>query len=563
MVVLERAITSNQGLDLAQAILNKVRDKHYALHSELPEDASEEEIIEFIEGLGGEPVDIDWGEGSASKFQYSSMLPANEENLGKVIQYTGITKALSEVVDPDTGIITLINGGFYECVKNDLTSSYYWKPVDTARLASAYMAHQYLVQANDSEMSVIANTDVAFAIGAIVQYIGQSNENYINGHFYKRVSDGDGGYMWEEVSVGGGAGKDLSNKDVFDPESPYGDTVHCAEGAEIFNDYTGNIAIGEYSHAEGSLTRTNGAWSHAEGRNTNAEGSCSHAEGQQTKTYGSCAHAEGNETYAEGDYSHTEGYATKATSYYAHAEGYHTIASNDASHACGYYNKYMDYGEPSEQEGDAFVIGNGDYWGNRSNAFRVTFAGETYGLSAFNASGADYAEYFEWLDGNPSNEDRVGYFVTLKGRKIVKAKDGDYILGIVSGNPCMIGNSDEDWLGRWEHDEFDRFIREEVKKPVYNSAGNPTGEYKTGWALKANPNYDSEREYTERKDRPEWDAIGMVGVLSVWDDGTCAVDGYAKVSNGGKATRAEQYIAGQTYRVVERVTNNIVRVVLK
>ncbi len=35
---------------------------------------------------------------------------------------------------------------------------------------------------------------------------------------------------------------------------------------------------------------------------------------------------------------------------------------------------------------------------------------------AFNTSGADYAEYFEWLDGNPEAEDRRGYFCSYGWR---------------------------------------------------------------------------------------------------------------------------------------------------
>ena len=363
MVILERAITSNQGLDLAQAILNKVREKHYALHSELPEDASEEEIIEFIEGLGGEPVDIDWGEGSASRFQYASMPPANEENLGKVIQYIGRTEAFTGGVNPDTGLVTLINGGFYECKKNDLTSSYYWEPVDTARTASSILSHQYLLQATEAEMGAIANVDVAFTTGTIVQYIGQSNENLINGHFYKRVSDGDGGYMWEEINVGGGAGgvgEDLSYKEILEPNDPYGATVTCGEHAERFNDYNGNVPVGDYSHAEGVGTRSEGYASHAEGCSTKSSGWHSHAEGEDTDSSGGNSHAEGYLTKSFGDASHAEGYSTESLGDASHAEGYWTIASNKYSHVCGKNNKNMATGaEWWNQVGDVFVVGNG------------------------------------------------------------------------------------------------------------------------------------------------------------------------------------------------------------
>ena len=61
--------------------------------------------------------------------------------------------------------------------------------------------------------------------------------------------------------------------------------------------------------------------------------------------------------------------------------------------------------------------------------------------------GADYAEFFEWEDGNANNVDRIGYFVTFSSKdpkKIVIANDNSNILGIVSsidGTAGVIGNS--------------------------------------------------------------------------------------------------------------------------
>lgn len=297
---------------------------------------------------------------------------------------------------------------------------------------------------------------------------------------------------------------------------------------------------------------------------------------------------------ASGAYSHAEGYKTTALVDCSHAEGYSTKAESYASHVQGRQNLINGkVGQLSDIVGDAMVIGNGTRVENRfgavdetySNAFRVTFAGETYGLSAFNSSGADYAEFFEWEDGNEDAEDRVGYFVTLIGNHICKANPNDYILGIVSGQPCIIGNSDEDWLGRWEHDEFGRFIKEdvytsvtemkEVEVEVFDEYGNPTGETITkmqefetgeithGWKYKENTEYDSTQTYIERKDRKEWDAVGMLGVLSVIDDGTCEINGYAKVAQGGTATKAESYIHGMTYRVIKRMSDNVVQIIFK
>ena len=345
-------------------------------------------------------------------------------------------------------------------------------------------------------------------------------------------------------------------------------------------------AIGEKATAEGVYTEASGGASHAEGQSTTASGYASHTEGQSTTASGYNSHAEGQGATASGNFSHAEGHAAKSSGENSHAEGDATTASNYASHAGGHRNKAMTNGGASNNKtGDAFVIGNGASSSNLSNAFRVTYGGQVYGLSAFNTTGADYAEYFEWLDANPNNEDRVGFFVVMEGEKIRQASAGDYILGIVSGNPCIIGNADEDWLGRWEHDEFNRFKTVEVETPVtemrtkevpvLDEDGEPTGEIRIeieevatgevikGWDYKANPDYDSSQQYIERKDRQEWSAVGMLGVLSVRDDGSCQVNGFCRCADGGIATAAEKYVPGQTYRVIARVTENVVKVVFR
>ncbi len=83
-------------------------------------------------------------------------------------------------------------------------------------------------------------------------------------------------------------------------------------------------------------------------------------------------------------------------------------------------------------------------------------------LSSNPTGGTNYAEFFEWLDKNTNAEDRVGYFVTLDNDKIRIADTEDYILGIVSGSPSVIGNSPEDWAGRWKKDKLGWLIKEMV-----------------------------------------------------------------------------------------------------
>nr|DAR80169.1 MAG TPA: peptidase [Caudoviricetes sp.] len=237
--------------------------------------------------------------------------------------------------------------------------------------------------------------------------------------------------------------------------------------------------------------------------------------------------------------------------------------------AAGHYNNTSlatDNSTSGTSDGSALVIGNGSN-GSVSNAFRVTGKGVTYAKGSYNATGSDYAEFSEWVDGNPNDEDRRGYFVTYDEEKptmIRKANEGDYILGIVSGNPCIIGNADEDWMGRYVFDEFGTIQYEEVEEEE-EYVDKETGETKTRTVTitkyKENPDYDPTREYEQRENRKEWSTVGWLGVLPVRDDGSCVPGGYCKPINGGIATTSERGIG--TYRVLERVTDNIVKVTLK
>ena len=314
--------------------------------------------------------------------------------------------------------------------------------------------------------------------------------------------------------------------------------------------------IGSYSHAEGERTTASGKASHAEGNETTASGIYSHAEGERTTASSADSHAEGYNTTASGFYSHAEGYNTTASDGYSHAEGFNTTAL-EVQHAGGHFNNISTATESTNNgtgTGTSFVIGNGTQ-NARSNAFRINDNGEVFAKSATISTGADYAEYFEWEDGNPNNEDRRGYFVTLNNKKIKLAKPNDYILGVISGFPSVIGNGDEEWMGRYVFDDFGAPVIEEFEYE------NPiTGETKIGTKWKENPDYDNTRPYIQRSKRQEWDAVGMLGVLSVRDDGTCVPNKYCKITDGSIATLSEDK---SDYRVLERVNDNVVKIVFR
>ena len=215
----------------------------------------------------------------------------------------------------------------------------------------------------------------------------------------------------------------------------------------------------------------------------------------------------------------------------------------------------------------AHIVGNGTSEIFRSNAYTLDWQGNgTFAGTVSSSTGADYAEYFEWKDGNPNNEDRVGYIVCLDGDKIIKANTGDDILGICSGTATVLGDSAEwNWSKRYLTDDFGRIIYEDYDVEHEEIKNEETGEViEEAWtehihAPKQNPDYDASQPYTKRADRPEWQIVGMMGKLYVRDDGSCVVNGYADVKDG-IATKA----TGKTnMRVMARVNENIVRVLLK
>lgn len=336
-------------------------------------------------------------------------------------------------------------------------------------------------------------------------------------------------------------------------------------------------------------------YSHVEGRDCLALGINSHAEGYRTTASGESSHAEGCDTVASGPFSHAGGYGTVASGHLSYATGYETSAA-DYSFACG--------SETQAKEGFSFVTGsnnvakkyqtvvgkhNKEYEGFASgegtetssstavsvfmvgigssatpkNGMRVTGYGKIYGCTSYASSGADFAEYFEWQDGNPDNEDRRGYFVTLDGDKIrIATPEDDYILGVISSTPTIEGNAwSEQWQGMELRNVFGDMLTEEVVFPetVNESTGEVTPAHTETRPI-LNPEYDPNKEYIPRELRKEWSPVGLVGQLVVVDDGTCEANKYCKVGEEGNATVSDERTQ---YRVMKRLDDTHILVFIK
>lgn len=360
-----------------------------------------------------------------------------------------------------------------------------------------------------------------------------------------------------------------------------------AIGAIVTASGTCSVAIGRYAlaNAEGAVAIGDIVNYDNSTSNPVTAGKHSFATGAFACATATDAIAMGDQSRASGEGSVAVGTGASASQTFSYAFGKSIINNSNGAFACGRANKALTANTSSTNNttGDVFVVGNGTFNDDnntitRSNAFRVTYAGAVYAKAAYNSSGADYAEFVkEWYDGNPDNEDRVGYMVTIgEDNKLHKANEGDYIIGITSGNPSVIGNADEDYFWMYERDEFNRPICEEIDDftikcdengdPVLDENGNQICEY-TGEKVKRfkfKEGYDPSLQdsYIERAKRPEWDYVGMRGIVPVRDDGTCVARGFCKCGSDGIATYTSQQ-RFDTYYVIERISDNVVSVEVK
>ena len=171
--------------------------------------------------------------------------------------------------------------------------------------------------------------------------------------------------------------------------------------------------------------------------------------------------------------------------------------------------------------------------GTSGNVFRVRGDGLVYG-GAYSTTGADYAEYFEWGDGNPLNEDRRGHTVVMENAgkiRISVSSDNPYdVFGVVSAMPSVVGDGAENnWVHKYKMDKFGNKvsnvlyflsnINNENERVRCDADASIEGYVKvTEEEYVTNPKYDQNMSYISRENRKEWVAIGLVGKLRVLPD---------------------------------------------
>ena len=119
---------------------------------------------------------------------------------------------------------------------------------------------------------------------------------------------------------------------------------------------------------------------------------------------------------------------------------------------------------------------------------------------------ADYAEVGQWADGNPNNENRIGYFVSIDdtqaGTTMVKATSTKDVRGVVVTAPAFSGNCSAD---------------------KFDSNGNLLKQYAY---------------------------VAVMGLVSVIDNGTCTINERCMPNDSGTAVPSSNNLG---YQVIDRI----------
>jgi len=388
-------------------------------------------------------------------------------------------------------------------------------------VSNVYGCSPITVHSSVQHSGSTASGELAFAIGALTQATGHYSHaegvmtsvsgmgSHAEGYFTTAHGNGchaEGSYTVANSNIGSGGPDPL------------------AAHAEGFN----TKAYGSGSHAEGGHSEAWGISSHAEGLSTIASGWTSHAEGWSTTANGIGSHVEGSGSTVNGVFSHASCVNNTVDGDYAKAAGGQNSVNGDFGYAHGFGNEADIFETAIGAYNDRSVggtvnlltIGNGSGVGaSRSNAFRVDFNGNTFNASGNYLAGADYAEYFESVEGN---EIPVGTVVELVGSKIKVCENSENAIGVISANPGVIGNSDSgaggEWVGKYEKDEWGTTLYEshELELPSkVDEEGNVSTKKHRIQRKKLSKEFDADKEYLTREERPEWNKVALLGQVRI------------------------------------------------
>ena len=214
-------------------------------------------------------------------------------------------------------------------------------------------------------------------------------------------------------------------------------------------------------------------------------------------------------------------------------------------------------------------------------------AGNGYFDGSADVGNADYAERFMWADGNPNNDNRYGFAVSLVDNGEIEIGNMN-IIGIISSTPGVVGDSAEfGWKNKYKTDEWGIPQQEEFSRYIIKSDYSKSEKLKTIWVdkegnqylseprnsiikkdtilvdkvvfteedennkqtIKINlfsDDYDSKKEYIPRSKRPEYGVVGLLGKLRVRTAENINSK-FVDFNSNGEA------INGTKYRVIEKI----------
>ena len=231
--------------------------------------------------------------------------------------------------------------------------------------------------------------------------------------------------------------------DSYTKSKTYANGLECPDGvyfpttsyAEIFNDYTHNVATGIFSHAEGRGTTASGNQSHAEGGGTTASGSCSHAEGVGTTANGYSSHTEGNATIVSAVNAHAEGNSTyvHSTAENSHAEGTGSYTKGVNAHA---ENSSYANGENSHSGGEATAGGVNSF----AHGVKGTLASGSNSIALVSGTASGYSSVA--IKGTASGTNSIALTGTASGSNSIALSGTASGIGSISldGTASGIGS---------------------------------------------------------------------------------------------------------------------------
>ena len=173
--------------------------------------------------------------------------------------------------------------------------------------------------------------------------------------------------------------------------------------------------------------------------------------------------------------------------------------------------------------------------GGGTGATTAEEARQNLGITTANGTmlsqNADYAEVGKWADDNPSDEDRIGYFVAIDnssvGATMVKATSTSDVRGVTVVSPAFSGNCSDD--------KFDIVTSTETDPD--------TGETIT--------------KITSKKLKKQYDYVAVMGIVSVIDNGTCEINGRCMPAEDGTAVPSPNNMG---YQIIDRIDDTHVLV---